>query len=131
MPKTDKHSRYTVAHDQWDKLKPFAREMRHAPTPAEDALWKHLRGRQLNGAKFRRQHAIDHYIVDFVCIERQLIIEVDGDIHARPDQNSYDAFRQRHLEEIGYRVLRFTNDAVMQSVTAVLEVIGAALQNRT
>lgn len=127
----EKHSHYTAPPDQWDRLKPLAREMRHEPTPAEDALWKHLRGRRLNGVKFRRQHAIDHYIVDFVCIERQLIIEVDGDIHERPDQSTYDAFRQTYLESLGYRVLRFTNGEVLHSISAVLEVIGAALENRT
>lgn len=127
MPDDDKHSHYTAPPDQWDKLKPRAREMRHEPTPAEDALWKHLRGRGLNGAKFRRQHAIDRFIVDFVCVEHQLIVEVDGSIHELPDQQVYDANRQTHLEALGYRILRFTNGEVLKSVEAVLEVIGAAL----
>jgi very-short-patch-repair endonuclease len=127
MPTDEKHTHYTAPPDQWDKLKPRARQMRHVPTPAEDALWKHLRGRRLNGAKFRRQHAIDHFIVDFVCIERQLIVEVDGLIHELPDHRARDSNRQAHLESLGYRMLRFTNGEVLQSVEGVLAVIGAAL----
>jgi very-short-patch-repair endonuclease len=128
MPEDEKHTHYTAPPDQWEKLKPRAREMRHQPTPAEDALWKHLRGRRLSGAKFRRQHAIDRFIVDFVCIEQQLIVEVDGFIHEVPEQQMRDDLRQRHLEGMGYRVLRFTNDEVLRSVEVVLEVIGARLQ---
>lgn len=127
VPAEDKNTHYTAPPDQWDKLKPRAREMRHEPTPAEDHLWHWLRGRQLNGTKFRRQHAIDRYIVDFVCIEQMLIVEVDGLIHELPDQQARDVNRQAHLEALGYRVLRFTNGEVLQSVEAVLEVIGAAL----
>ncbi|MBN8595529.1 MAG: endonuclease domain-containing protein [Anaerolineae bacterium] len=102
--------------------------MRHQPTPAEDHLWQYLRGRRLNGAKFRRQHAIGPFIVDFVCIEERLIVEVDGLIHEQPDQQDRDGNRQAHLEGLGYRVLRFTNDEVLQSAQAVLAVIDAALQ---
>jgi phosphoribosylformylglycinamidine synthase len=102
--------------------------MRHQPTPAEDHLWQYLRGRRLNGAKFRRQHAIGPFIVDFVCIEQLLIVEVDGLIHEQADQHDRDVNRQAHLEGLGYRVLRFTNGEVLQSVQAVLEVIDAALQ---
>lgn len=118
---------FTGVSDQWETLKAFAREMRHQPTPAEDALWRRVRGRRLGGMRFRRQHAIAGYIVDFVCLECFLIIEVDGSIHDLPDQQERDALRQAHLESLGYRVLRFTNGDVMGSVDAVLEVIGAAL----
>ena len=128
MSTEDKQTHYTTSPDQWDKLKPRAREMRHAPTPAEDHLWQYLRGRRLNGAKFRRQHAIGPFIVDFVCIEQLLVVEVDGLIHEQPDQQDRDVNRQAHLEGLGYRVLRFTNGEVLQSVQAVLEVIDAALQ---
>ncbi|MBN8637149.1 MAG: endonuclease domain-containing protein [Anaerolineae bacterium] len=117
----------TTSRDHWDKLKPLAREMRHVPTAAEDQLWEAIRGRQLNGAKFRRQHAIDAFIVDFVSIEHQLIIEVDGTVHEDPDQQLYDAERQARLESLGFRLLRFTNGNVVRSLPAVLEVIGEAL----
>jgi very-short-patch-repair endonuclease len=125
----DKAKHQTVAPGHWDKLKPLAREMQHVPTPAEDQLWHAIRNRRLNGAKFRRQHAIDAFIVDFVCIEQMLIIEVDGSVHEDADQQLYDAERQARLEGLGFRVLRFTNAEVVRSLPAVLEVIGAALDS--
>ncbi len=67
-----------TAPELWEKLKPLARQMRHVPTPAEDRLWQHIRNRQLKGMKFRRQWAIERFIVDFFCYEANLIIEVDG-----------------------------------------------------
>ena len=123
----DKAKNLTVAQGHCDKLKPLAREMRHIPTPAEDQLWQAIRGRRLNGAKFRRQHAIDAFIVDFVCIEHQLIIEVDGTVHEEPDQQLYDAERQARLEGLGFRMLRFTNGEIVRSLPGVLEVIGEML----
>ena len=113
---------------QWAKLKPFAREMRLHSTPAEDTLWQRLRNRRVQGAKFRRQHAIGNYIVDFACLQHGLIVEVDGDIHNLPEQQMYDARRQAWLEEVGFQVLRFTNAQVMQETDAVVEVIGDVLQ---
>jgi very-short-patch-repair endonuclease len=109
----------------WKDLKPLAREMRKEPTEAEDVLWQRLRGKQL-GARFRRQHAIDRFIVDFYAHEPRLIIEVDGPVHET--QKEYDAMRQSFLESLGYRVLRFTNEQVLQDVHAVLRVIQAALE---
>ncbi|MBO9383192.1 MAG: DUF559 domain-containing protein, partial [Roseiflexus sp.] len=108
----------------WKDLKPLAREMRKEPTPAEDVLWQHLRGKHL-GARFRRQHAIDRFIVDFYAHEPRLIIEVDGPVHET--QKAYDAARQAFLESLGYRVVRFTNEQVLQDVHAVLRVVQAAL----
>ena len=101
-----------------------ARELRREATPAEAYLWSHLRGRQLQGLKFRRQHPIDRYIVDFVCVEARLIVEVDGDIHLA--QQEYDAFRTGYLESRGYRVIRFANDTVLNNVDAVLAAIQQA-----
>ena len=108
----------------WHFLKPTVREMRKHPTPAEEALWQRLRGEQL-GVKFRRQHSIDRFIVDFYAREPRLIIEVDGPIHET--QKEYDALRQSMLEELGYRVLRFTNDQVLQDIEQVIATIRAAL----
>ncbi|MQY72086.1 MAG: DUF559 domain-containing protein, partial [Dehalococcoidia bacterium] len=65
----------------WEKLKPLAREMRRAPTLAEEVLWQHLRNSQMGGFKFRRQHPIDRFIVDFYCFKIRLVIEVDGPVH--------------------------------------------------
>src|SRR5687768_11406422 len=89
----------------WEKLKPLARQMRREPTFAENALWQHLRGRKTAGAKFRRQHAIDRFIVDFFCHEARLIIEVDGQIHDYTPEE--DSIRQAFLEACDYIVIRF------------------------
>ena len=99
-----------------------SREMRRAPTPAEDALWQRLRNRQLAGAKFRRQHPIDRYIVDFYCADAQLVIEVDGSAH---DEPNHDAERQEVLETLGLRVLRFRNAEVFERIEDVLSAIMA------
>jgi very-short-patch-repair endonuclease len=105
----------------WEKLKPLAREKRHEPTPAEDHLWQQLRGRQVAGVKFRRQHAIDKFIVDFFCVEAHLAIEVDGLIHQYNEVE--DAVRQEFLESMGIQVLRFTNEQVLESTDLVLKAI--------
>lgn len=103
-----------------------ARELRHDMTYAEKRLWQYLRDDQLEGAHFRKQHAVDTYIVDFFCAKSKLVIEVDGDSHA--DQAAYDAERTQWLSEHhAYRVLRFTNDEVLTNIEAVIEVIRAAL----
>ncbi len=111
----------------YDKLKLAAREMRHEPTPAENTLWQRLRKKQLLGSKFRRQHPIDRFIVDFFCAEARLVIEVDGPIHEQ--QAEYDQLRQAYIESLGIRVLRFSNAEVLQQLNAVLERIGEALLN--
>ena len=109
----------------WKDLKPLARDMRKEPTEAENVLWQRLRGKQL-GARFRRQHAIDRFIVDFYAHEPHVIIEVDGPVHET--QKEYDAMRQSFLESLGYRVLRFTNEQVLQDIQGVLAVIRVALE---
>ncbi|MCZ7540238.1 MAG: DUF559 domain-containing protein [Anaerolineae bacterium] len=109
----------------WEKLKPLAREMRHAHTLAEDVLWQRLRNRRIQGAKFRRQYAIERFIVDFVCLDHCLVIEVDGSVHEQ--QQEVDAIRQEFLEEQGFRVLRFTNDEVLRSLEGVLDVVHETL----
>lgn len=98
-----------------------ARGLRQAMTDAEQKLWFHLRNRQLNGHKFRRQHEIDHYIVDFVCSEAMLIVELDGGQHA--EQVVYDERRTRYLQARGYRVLRFWNNEALMNLESVLGVI--------
>jgi len=122
------HKQFTSSPEQWAKLKPLARQMRHQPTHAEDMLWKRLRNRQVGNAKFRRQHSILGFVVDFVCIERHLVIEVDGSIHEEPDQHAYDLQRQSRLEAAGFQVLRFSNAEVQQHLDEVLEAVGEALQ---
>lgn len=103
-----------------------ARELRKDMTYAEKRLWQYLRNGQLDGARFRRQHAVDTYIVDFFCAKSKLVIEVDGDSHAA--QMEYDAARTQWLnEQHHYRVLRFTNQEVLTNIEAVIETIRAAL----
>jgi len=100
--------------------------MRRAPTPAEDALWQRLRHRQIAGVKFRRQHAIERFIVDFYCPEVGLIVEIDGSVHEYTVAE--DAIRQEYLESLGLRVLRFSNDDVWHEIEGVVEIIRAAVQ---
>jgi very-short-patch-repair endonuclease len=102
-----------------------ARGLRQTMTDAERTLWRHLRNRQLSGLKFRRQHEIDRYIVDFVCTEALLIVELDGGQHA--DQVNYDERRTQQLEAMGYRVRRFWNNDVLVNIDSVLEVVMEAL----
>jgi very-short-patch-repair endonuclease len=101
-----------------------ARKLRKAMTPAEQTLWEQLRSRRLQGLKFRRQHPVGRFIVDFYCAEHRLVIELDGDIHQ--GQQEYDQARTETLQGYGYRVLRFSNDMVLQHIERVLEMIVAA-----
>jgi len=104
-----------------------ARKLRKHPTDAERLLWRHLRLRQLGGYKFRRQQPLGPYIVDFVCLEQRLCVEVDGGQHA--EQAEDDARRTAWLEAKGFRVLRFWNTEVLQETVAVEEMIRAALDD--
>lgn len=97
-------------------------ELRHNLTQPEQKLWATLRGKQL-GIKFRRQHGIGHYIVDFYCPERKLVIEVDGDSHYTDDAQQKDAQRDCYLQQLGIQVLRFTNDEINQNMQGVYETI--------
>jgi len=100
--------------------------MRREPTPAEKHLWKYLRNRQLLGFKFRRQHTIERFVVDFYCHEAQLVIEVDGEIHDYTPEE--DRIRQAFLEFNGFRVIRFRNEEVLQRTQDVLARIRQVLQ---
>jgi very-short-patch-repair endonuclease len=105
-----------------------AGELRREPTPAEARLWKILRSQKLDGTHFRRQYAIDKYIVDFCAPRAKLIIEVDGSQHL--DQQDYDAKRTEFLGAKGYRVLRFWNNDVLNNIQSVMSVILQAIPNR-
>lgn len=102
-----------------------ARALRNNPTEAERALWRHIRLRQMDGRKFRRQQPIGRYIVDFVCLEEKVIIEIDGGQHA--GQATSDADRTVWLEARGFRVLRFWNHEVLGNIEGVTEAIRSAL----
>ncbi|HEX7594624.1 MAG TPA: endonuclease domain-containing protein [Anaerolineae bacterium] len=104
-----------------------ARELRRAMTPAEKKLWQHIRLGQL-GAQFRRQHAVGPYIVDFFCAKAKLVIEIDGDVHADPEQAARDAERTEWLnEQKDYRVIRFWNNEVLRNMESVRMKISEAL----
>lgn len=106
--------------------KAFAIRLRKEMTDAERKLWHRLRGNQL-GAKFRRQHPFEDYILDFVCLELRLVIEVDGAQHAQA--TAKDAARTSTLEHAGFRVLRFWNNEVLTQTEAVLKRIAAAISS--
>lgn len=106
------------------QLEECAKEMRAKPTEAEAALWEQLRNKKL-GIKFRQQHVIDKFIADFCCIEAGLIVEVDGDIH--DSQKIVDEQRTEILEHLGYRVVRFTNEEVLNNINVVLNSIKASM----
>jgi very-short-patch-repair endonuclease len=106
-----------------------ARELRRQQTPAERKLWARLRGKKLLGFKFRRQHPIGRFIVDFCCAQAKLVVEIDGDSHA--SQVEYDDSRTAHLEGHGYTVLRFTNEQVHRHLDAILDEIARVLDDVT
>ena len=95
--------------------------MRREPTDAEKRLWSALRDRRLSKYKFRRQHPVGRFIVDFVCLEKKLIVELDGGQHAV--QARYDDKRTLGLEAAGYRVLRFWNNDVLANTEGILTMI--------
>jgi very-short-patch-repair endonuclease len=105
----------------------YSRELRREQTKAEQKLWRLLRSRQLAAVKFRRQHALGPYILNFLCVERGLVVELDGDQHAQPEQVVWDAQRTRFLELRGLRVLRFSNREVLCEMEAVLQQVYTVL----
>ena len=104
-----------------NQLKHLARNLRKNHTDVEQLLWNHLRNRQLANCKFRRQFTINPYIVDFVCLSRKLIIELDGGQHA--DAIEEDTTRTKFLTAEGFKVLRFWNNEVLEEMEAVLQKI--------
>jgi len=110
-----------------DDIRQLCRELRKKMTHAEQLLWECLRDRRLAGLKFRRQHAIGRYIVDFYCHEHRLIVELEGSVHDRPEQTEYDKVRKRELEAQGFRILTFRNEEVLNDPESVLQRILEAL----
>jgi very-short-patch-repair endonuclease len=103
------------------------RQLRSQSTEIERNLWAQLRAQRFAGFKFRRQHPIGPYFADFCCTRRRLVIELDGDQHAEPDAEQYDALRTAFLNQQGYRVIRFGHHEVTRQLEVVLNVIYAAL----
>ena len=104
-----------------------ARSLRRDQTDSERKLWGLLHSRRLDDAKFRRQHPIGNFIVDFCCIRAKLIVELDGDQHAQPDQVAYDERRTEYLRSQGFRVIRFWNHEILHDTEMTVERIYQAL----
>ncbi|WP_165044184.1 valine--tRNA ligase [Dysgonomonas sp. ZJ709] len=122
------HKYQTAKCENYDLLKEHAKDMRRFSTEAESALWEMLRAKKL-GDKFRRQHVIENFIVDFICLSKQLIIEVDGKYHNEPEIEKADQLRTEILENLGYQVMRFSNEEVIANTEAVLQKIQDSLSN--
>ena len=121
--------RITERRKSFTENRTRARNMRHKPVSMEKLFWSEVRNRKLGGYKFKRQFLIGHYIVDFVCVEYKLIVELDGPFHAA--RAKYDAARDAFLEAQGFRVLRFPNDYAADDIGIVLVTVKKALDTGT
>ena len=101
----------------------LSRNLRKNQTDAENLLWRHLRGKHLEGLRFRRQHPLGRYIIDFVCLEKRLVLELDGGQHGEENEEIKDKERDQWLNAEGYQVLRFWNNEVFTNLEGVLETI--------
>lgn len=115
-------------HDKPDS-KQNRKGLRQKLTPAEAFLWKYLSRKQLKNRKFRRQHGIDNYIVDFYCASENLIVELDGEVHMNSTQEEYDSKRTKYLESLGLTVVRFENKMVFENLSSVLKEIEENFKN--
>ena len=112
----------TASPDRYILLKDFALKNKQFPTEAEKLLWHYICAKQLT-VKFNRQHIIGDYIVDFVCIEKKLVVEVDGGYHSEYEQIEKDEFRTERLNEMGFTVIRFSNEEVLGNTPSVINII--------
>jgi len=106
----------------------LARELRQNLTRSEKLLWEKIRNKQLDGYRFRCQHPIYRYVLDFYCHEAMLAVEIDGDVHKKREE--YDEYRDELLQHIGIRTLRFTNEEVLSSLEEILITISSILELR-
>jgi len=102
-------------------VKQMARELRNNQTAAEQELWNRIRNKQLGGYRFLRQYAINRYIADFYCSKVKVVVEVDGRIHDSEDKKEYDKIREEIIKMHGIRIIRFTNDEIMNDLEDVLK----------
>ena len=108
-----------------------AKKMRSNMTPAETKMWRILRGKRFQDLKFKRQVLIGNYIVDFLCEDKKIIIEIDGGQHNEELNIQSDNNRTHYLENNGYKVLRFWNDEVMKNINGVMEVIFREIEGKS
>jgi leucyl-tRNA synthetase len=118
------------SEEEWKKTIAFAKQNRKDATVEEDMIWQEIRNRNLGGFKFRRQYPVAGYIPDFVCLEKRLIIEIDGGYHNDGEQKIFDKGRENWLKEQGFTMIRFTNAAVNNNLNTVLKDIAQALVNK-
>jgi very-short-patch-repair endonuclease len=111
------------------RLTPLARKLRQRQTDAEGTLWYYLRAKQIDGLKFKRQQPIGNYIVDFVCLAKKIIIELDGSQHI--ENEAKDKRRDAWLKTKGYKVLRFSNIEFFENKDAIIEEIAETCLNRS
>ena len=119
-----------AASDRYDLLKDYAKKNRRNSTTAENVLWQSIRNKQLE-VEFRRQHIIGDFIVDFVCLDKMLVIEVDGGYHTERIQSEDDDIRTRILNSLGFKVVRFSNDRVLFDLDNVKSDIKNILRQLT
>jgi len=117
---------YKTADNSWHILKEYSRHNRKNQTPAENLLWQNIRNNNL-GIKVRRQHSVKGYIVDFALLEARLIVELDGEYHNEEQQRTYDDARTKFLNEFDLKLIRFTNEEVLNDISTVIEKIKAAI----
>ncbi|MBL4852620.1 MAG: DUF559 domain-containing protein [Robiginitomaculum sp.] len=110
------------------KSRRFAKDLRKNMTEAEHKLWSHIRRKLLDGYRFRRQHPVGPFIVDFICIAEKLIIEVDGATHGDDAEIAYDERRTKFLETHGWKIVRYGNEEIYKSIDDVLDDIYAHLK---
>ncbi len=127
-PASELH-RQTARASTYGLLKELSKEHKQSPTEEENMLWQYLRSHK-TGHHIRRQHIIDQYIVDFVCLDRRVTIEVDGGYHNNEEQRKYDEARTAFLNELGFEEMRFTNEEVKQNTDAVVEKIIQKLNSK-
>ena len=106
-----------------------ARSNRKTAPETEKLMWEELRGKKINGYKFRRQHPIDTFIADFYCHEKKLVVEINGEYHFQNDQPQYDTWRTEILENLGITVIRFSNYEVENEMERVTNLLKKLLQN--
>jgi cyclase len=121
-------SKFEMYYGANQNIQQNAKNLRKRETNAEKLLWEKLRNKQL-GVKFRRQHPIDIFIADFYCHEKKLVIELDGEIHNKPEIAEYDKNRTFEIEKNGIKVIRFTNQLVEFEIDNVIETIVSCIKN--
>jgi very-short-patch-repair endonuclease len=112
-----------AVHYNKSTMKLQRKALRNALSKAERIMWNHLSRRQMNGYKFRRQHSVDQYVIDFYCPALKLAIEINGDSHFMFGAEEQDRIRQEHIESFGIQFLRFTNEEVIKNIDGVCQIV--------